>query len=125
MRQALRGSARVITLVVTLLAITAATAFAHVTLQSTSPGAGSVQKSSPKTASATFSGEIKSGTIKVYDASNTKVSKGNGAKDPRNVKRVSTSLNADLPNGRYTAKWNITAPDGHKQSGSFSFRIKK
>ncbi|MCB0880078.1 MAG: copper resistance protein CopC [Thermoleophilia bacterium] len=126
MRHSLPARARRITATaLVLLVITAATAIAHVTVVSRTPTPNGVLKRSPTTASTTFSGEIKKGTIKVFDAKGKKVSRGNGAKDPRNVRRVSTRLNSGLKNGRYVVRWNITAGDGHKQSGSYSFRIKK
>ncbi len=101
----------------------APSASAHVNLASTSPSSGA-SVSAPRSVSATFTGTIRSGTITVRNAAGRKVSVGTGARDPRNVKRVSTTLNSGLAAGRYTVSWTIKAGDGHSKSGSFSFRIR-
>ena len=33
-------------------------------------------------------------------------------------------LNPGLKTGSYKATWSITAADGHKQTGSFTFKLK-
>ncbi len=107
-----------------VLAFGATSALAHVTFKSSSPAKGSTVKKSLKTVKVTFSGTIRSGTLKVYGPKGGKVSKGNGGRDPRNIKRLTVALKSGLKVGKYTAKWTITAADGHKQSGSFTFRLK-
>ncbi len=111
-------------LVALVLAFGATAAWAHVTVSSTSPGKGKTVKKSLKTVKVTFSGTIRSGTLKVYNSKGTKVSKSTGGRDPRSIKRVITSLNTGLKAGSYTARWTITAADGHKQHGSFGFKLK-
>ena len=71
----------------------------------------------------TFSGPIRSGTLKVFNATGQKASKGTGGRDPRNVSRLRTGLKAGLAPGRYTARVTWVAADGHRQSDSFQFRL--
>ncbi len=114
-----------IALVVALvLAFGATAAWAHVTVTSTSPGKGTTVKKSLKTVKVTFSGPIRSGTLKVYGPRGGKVSIGNGGRDPRNIKRLTVGLKSGLKVGKYTARWTETAADGHKKSGSFTFKLK-
>lgn len=70
-----------------------------------------------------FSGPIRSGTLKVFDAGGTKVSKGSGGRDPRDVSRLRTALKQGLGPGRYTARVKWVGADGHSQSSSFEFRL--
>ena len=51
-----------------VLAFGATAAWAHVTVKSTSPGKGTTVKKTLKTVKVTFSGTIRSGTLKVYGA---------------------------------------------------------
>lgn len=97
-----------------LSALSAAPALAHVEVKKT--------KGNAKSASVTFSGPLKSGSIKVTGPGG-KASKGGGGVDPRKVSRVAVDLEKGLKAGSYTAKWKITAADGHQQSGSFSFSL--
>jgi methionine-rich copper-binding protein CopC len=93
-------------------------------VQSTSPGKGSTVKKTRKTVKVTFNGPVRSGTLKVYNAAGTKVSIGNGGRDPRNIKRLTVSLKSGLKVGKYTAKWTIVSADGHALKGSFWFKLK-
>lgn len=87
-------------------------ALAHVEVKKT--------KGNSKSASVTFTGPLKSGSIKVKGPDGKA---GSGGIDPRKVSRLATDLEKGLKAGSYTAKWKITAADGHAQSGSFSFSI--
>lgn len=96
-------------------------ASAHEDIVSTKPsgqakvGLGSV--------TVTFSGPIRSATLKVFDADGNKVSKGTGARDPRNVSRARAALKSGVGPGRYTARVKWVGADGHEQSSSFQFRL--
>ena len=107
-----------------VLAFGATAAWAHVTVTSTSPGKGTTVKKTLKTVKVTFSGTIRSGTLKVYGPKGGKVSIGNGGRDATNIRRLKTTLKSGLKAGKYTAKWTETAADGHKKSGSFTFKLK-
>ncbi len=101
----------------------AASALAHVQLVSSSPRSGSTV-TSPASVTMTFSGPLRSGTLKVVGPGNRKVSKGNGSRDPRNIKRVFVSLQRGLKAGTYRVSANIVAGDGHRESFAYSFKIK-
>jgi len=104
--------------------VAAATAFAHTGLTSTYPGKGKTASKRIGWVSATFSGTIRSGTIKVTGPGNRTVSSGSGQRDPRSVKRIRVKLKSGLKAGSYKAAWTMKAPDGHTQRGTFSFRLR-
>lgn len=103
------------------VALMAPVASAHDEIVATSPS--SQGKTTQKRVAVLFSGPIRSGTLKVFNAAGAKVSKGKGGRDPRNVKRLVVSLKAGLTPGRYTARVAWVAADGHQQSDSFGFRL--
>jgi methionine-rich copper-binding protein CopC len=102
----------------------AAPAFAHTKVKSTSPKRGGTARTSVGAVTVTFTQAIQRGSLLVTGPGGTKVSKGNGGRDPRKISRVRVSLKGSLAAGRYTARWKITAADGHAQSGSFRFRLR-
>ena len=101
----------------------AAPAFAHTELKSTYPSKNQTVTKNLSKVTVTFSGQIRSGTIKVTGPSGT-ISSGNGGRDPRNVKRLAVPIKSSKKAGTYTAKWTMRAADGHTQTGSFKFKIK-
>jgi len=109
---------------VAVSAVTAATAFAHVEFKSSTPGKGKTASTHISTVTVTFSGPIRKGTLKVTGPGGKTYSNGSGGRDPRNISRVRTSMKSGLKAGTYTAKWSITAGDGHAESGSFTFKLK-
>ena len=106
------------------LAVTAGTALAHTEVKSTSPAKGSTARTSISTVTVTFTGPIRSGTLRVTGPGGT-VSVGNGGRDPRKITRLRVPLKASKRVGRYTARWTATAADGHYQRGSFKFKLRK
>ena len=98
-------------------------AYAHVGVASRSPRPGATVPKTLRSVKITFTGSIRSGTLKVYNARGVKVSNGTGGRDPRNIRRLVTSLKSGLKAGRYTAKWTCTAADGHRESGYWRFRL--
>lgn len=121
-------SRKLILVVLAALALTvvgAGTAMAHTTVKSTSPKNGSTVAKSLKSVKVLFSGQIRSGTLKVVRVSTgKKVSVGKGGRDPRNVKRLTVRLKSGLAKGKYKANWSMVAADGHTQSGSFWFKLR-
>jgi methionine-rich copper-binding protein CopC len=100
----------------------AAPASAHVTVVSKSPATSA--KKTVKTARVTFNQAIRSGTLRVYRISNgVKVSIGSGARNPRNLKQLVCTLKSGKAAARYVARWTVVGPDGHRQSGSWRFRL--
>jgi methionine-rich copper-binding protein CopC len=105
-------------------ALATATAFAHETVKSTSPAKGKTASRHITSATVTFNGQIRSGSMKVTGPGGKVVSSGQGGRDPRNVKRLRVPLKSGLKAGSYKATWKIVASDGDNQSGSFTFKLK-
>lgn len=117
-----------IRLVVTLLvafaaAALAATAFAHVDVRSRSPSKGATASTSIGSVSVRFEGPIRRGSIRVVGPGGRVVSTG-GGRDPRNITRVRVGLKGSKRAGRYRARYSIVAADGHRQRGSWRFRLR-
>ena len=114
----------ILTTAAAISAATATTAFAHVEVKSTSPGKGKTASTRLAKVTVTFTGSIRKGTLKVTGPGRKTASKGSGGRDPRNISRLAVSLKSGLKAGSYKATWSITAADGHKQTGSFTFKLK-
>ena len=121
----MRRSLIATTATVAAFAATAAPALAHVDVTSTSPSRGGSAKTTIRTVKVTFDGQLRSGTVTVTRVGSGKVSRGAGGRDPRNVRRLSVGLESGLRAGRYKVRWTIVAADGHDQSGSFRFRLRR
>jgi copper resistance protein C len=104
---------------------TATTASAHVRLKSTSPKKGGSASTSLGTVTVTFTGPLRSGTVRVTDSDGDKVSVGAGGRDPRKISRLRVGLRGGKSAGRYRVRWSAVAADGHRSSGSFSFRLRR
>lgn len=114
---------RCISILATALVLGGATiALAHTEVQSTSPAGGATAKTSIKQVTVAFTKALRSGTLRVTGPGGKVVSAG-GGRDPRNVKRLLTGLKGSLKAGSYKASWTIVAPDGHRQKGSFRFKL--
>ena len=88
------------------------------------PGQGTHGRSTRiRTVTVTFTGPIQRGTLRVTGPGKVVVSVGSGGRDPRKVTRLRVGLKRSLKAGRYKARWNMVAADGHHQHGSFRFRI--
>ena len=105
-------------------AIGAGTAFAHVEYKSSSPAKGKTASTHTTWVTVTFTGALHKGTLKVTGPGDKSVYNGSGGRDPRNISRLRVPLKSGLKAGSYKARWSITAADGHKQSGSFTFKLK-
>jgi len=82
-------------------------------------------KTSIRTVAVTFTGVIRGGSIRVTGPRGRVVSTGRGGRDPREVTRLVVPLKRGLKPGTYRASWRIVAADGHSQSGSFKFRLRR
>ncbi len=118
---ALRLAATLVLLVGSLFV--AQSAAAHVQVTNTSPDRGATVCTTRKQVSVAFDGRINGGTLRVIRlADEVKVSVGNGDALTR---RIVAQLRPErLLVGRYRAYWDATARDGHRQSGSFGFRLR-
>ena len=99
------------------------TAQAHTEVAKVKPSGSA--KTSIRTVSVTFTGLIRSGSIRVIGPGGKVYSAGRGGRDPRNVNRLVVPLKRSLKAGTYKAKWKAVAADGHEQSGSFGFRLRR
>lgn len=115
-----RWSAAALATIASLALATAAQA--HTEVASTSPRNGRTASTATRSVTVTFTGQIRRGTLSVSRAGR-KVSRGSGGVDPRSVKRLRVALGSRLKAGRYVARWSIVAADGHRQSGTFRFRL--
>jgi methionine-rich copper-binding protein CopC len=104
---------------------TVAVAHAHFDVKSTSPGKGATAATSLRAAKVTFTGPLRSGTLRVAAPGGKLASVGDGGRDPRNVARLRVRLKDGLSAGRYRARWTAVSADGHPQSGSFRFRLRR
>jgi methionine-rich copper-binding protein CopC len=102
----------------------AAPASAHTEVKSTTPASGGTAKSTLARVTVTFTGAVRSGTLRVVGPGGKVVSTGGGV-DPRKPTRLLAGLKGSLKPGSYTARWTVVAADGHKQKGSFSFKLRK
>lgn len=107
-----------------VLAFSAGTALAHTRVKSTSPARNATAKTSISTVTVTFTGPIRRGSVRVSGPGGTASSSG-GGRDPRNINRLRVPLKRGLRAGRYTARWTMTAADGHTQRGSFRFKLRR
>jgi copper resistance protein C len=99
-------------------------ALAHVELERTSPKAHATVKA-PAAVRMTFSGPLRSASLTVTGPGGKTASKGHGGRDPRNIDRALVALRSGLAAGRYTVKASVTAADGHKETFTFWFRVKR
>jgi copper resistance protein C len=99
-------------------------ALAHVELEKTSPKAHSTVKA-PSAVRMTFSGPIRSASLTVTGPGSKTASTGHGGRDPRNIDRAVVSLKSGLAAGKYAVKAKVTAADGHTETFTFWFRIKR
>jgi len=108
------------------LVLTGATiASAHTEVKSTSPAKGATANTSIARVTVTFTGTLKRGTLRVVGPDGEVASVSNGARDPRNIRRLLVGLKRSLKPGSYTASWTALVADGHTQKGSFRFKLKR
>ncbi len=112
---------RVLLTAATLVLVFPAQAFAHATLEQTTPGFRQRLASSPQKIVLRFDQYVQGlpGSVRLYSSS-----------DSMRVKRVGTDgryLTAwvpRLPKGAYTVRWHAMSGDGHVVSGVFTFGVR-
>jgi hypothetical protein len=99
-------------------------AFAHAGLTSTSPARGATVKALPSFVKITFSEPIGSVTsVRLKDAKGRDHVVTAGL-DPRNAARVVARTTRPVA-GTYVCTWSIVSDDGHRETGTFRFRVRK
>ena len=104
--------------------ITAPQALAHSGAPVTSPKSGAVLGSLPATVTLTFGDRLARVTgVQVLDAKGVNHA-ASARLDPRNAARVIVRTTRPSA-GAYTVRWQVRSEDGHAESGTFSFRVRR
>ncbi|WP_059042310.1 copper resistance CopC/CopD family protein [Paenibacillus rubinfantis] len=108
-----------------LLILAPASASAHAYVVSSQPAANETLDTSPATFEIEFNEPIEAGfhKLEVIGPNGNIVNDGGAGIDPRQPSRLTASLQPNLPEGLYTAKWNVVSGDGHAISGTIPFQI--
>ena len=109
-----------------LVAAAATPAFAHATLEETSPAAGRVLDQPPKSLTLGFneSVEVALGAIRVFNSKGQRIDIGDTSHPAGQQSRVQ----ADLPNlddDSYVVTWRVISADAHPVRGAFTFQVGK
>jgi copper transport protein len=102
----------------------AAPAFAHATLEQTSPSAGQVLDRSPKKVTLGFdeSVEVALGAIRVYNSKGERLEVGS----PSHPGGQQSQVQVDVPklgDDSYVVTWRVISADSHPVSGAFTFQV--
>ena len=113
------------TLTLSTLMMTAAAAFAHAKLQTSTPADGTAVTAAPTELRLTYNEpvEVSMSTIKVTGAGDTVVATDKVAADPANDKTLVQALPKLAP-GDYRVQWNTMGHDGHHTKGEIHFTVK-
>lgn len=97
-----------------------AAAFGHAGVDKTYPANAASVSTSIKRVSVTFDEAVTTGTLSVRT--------GGGAAVPVTVRhkgaKITGTLQRRLGKGRYRVSWRAVADDGHKERGTWSFRVR-
>ena len=110
--------------VAVLVAATAVPAFAHATLQETSPAPGQVLDSAPKEITLGFneSVEVALGAIRVYNSHGERLDIGAVSHPGGDQSRVRVTV-PKLDKDSYVVTWRVISADAHPVRGAFTFQI--
>jgi copper transport protein len=117
--------ALLLALLITFL-IPADRASGHAYLDQSNPDAGDIVEEVPEEIRLWFTEPLEPdhSFIVLYDATGSEIDDVESRIDPDDQFQMYMPLPDDLPNGTYTVQWrNISAADGHSQSGFFAFTI--
>jgi copper resistance protein C len=98
-------------------------AFAHAPVLGTSPRDGAI-RSHVRTVSVRFGESVVTGLITVKRANGTTVAARTSGLSPSNHARLRAVFAHRLPAGKYTVSWRARADDGHREHGTFRFRVR-
>jgi len=100
-------------------------AVAHAFPDHSEPRVGHTVDASPPAVRIWFDGQIEPvfSKLRVEDAKNRQVDKGDSRVDPADATMLEVGL-PPLPPGRYRVFWSVVARDGHRTEGDFAFRVK-
>ena len=103
--------------------ILAVPAFAHAPVIGTFPAKGATV-SSVRTVSVRFGESVVTGLITVSRSNGSAVRARAAGLDPRNHARLRATFGRRLPSGSYKVSWRARADDGHREGGTFTFRVR-
>lgn len=100
-------------------------AFAHATLEGTSPPRGATVRQQPSAVVFRFSESVEGnfGALRVYDAEGERVDEGDAFHPGGDGGKLGAHLEPGLPDGSYTATYRVVSADGHIVSGGYVFSI--
>src|SRR5579863_2572557 len=99
-------------------------AFAHATLESTSPADGAVLRTAPATVSATFDEQVgvSADSLRVFGPDGQRADNGRTTHGSA-PQQITVGLLPDLGHGTYTVAWQVVSADSHHVQGAFTFSI--
>ncbi len=123
-RRLLARAAVVAVLAAIMVAVAAAPAFAHATLEETTPAAGQVLDTAPKTVTLRFneSVEVALGAIRVFNSRGDRLDVGSASHPSGEPRQVRVSL-PKLEKDSYVVTWRVISADSHPVSGAFTFQV--
>jgi copper transport protein len=101
------------------------TAFAHATLESSSPGRGEQLRRAPELVELRFSEpiEVSFGAVRVYDARGERVDRGPTSHPDGRGDAVAVNLRRGLGKGVYTVTYRVISADSHPVAGGLTFTV--
>jgi copper transport protein len=116
---------RVCGLALLTAALAPASAFAHATVQSTTPVSGAVLKAAPAQVVFHYDESVEGtfGAVRVYNAKGARVDSGGAFHPAGRGSLLGVRLEPRLPRGAYTATYRVVSADGHIVSGGFVFSV--
>jgi copper transport protein len=123
-RRLIARCAAVLVLATVLVALAASPAFAHATLEETTPTPGQVLDTSPKEITLGFNESVEAalGAIRVYDSRGDEVDIGQVSHPGGEQRRVRATL-PDLDDDSYVVTWRVLSADAHPVRGAFTFQV--
>ena len=112
-----------ISLALTSLLASAATAYAHAYLDHASPLVGSTVKNSPSEVRMWFTQALEPKFTSAQIRSSSGAVVGSGGVDSADPKQIVIRVNG-LPAGSYKVFWKVLSVDTHRTEGSFGFQVR-
>lgn len=112
-------------LVICLILLTAQGAFAHATVEATSPSDGQTVAAAPHQVSVTFDEPVtlQFGALRVFAPTGARVDEGSPAHPSGHANEITVDLASQLKQGTYTVAWRVVSADSHPVQGAFTFNI--
>ena len=109
-----------------LVGVSASPAFAHATLEQTSPAAGQVLDQPPKKLTLGFneSVEVALGAIRVYNSKGDRLEIGDASHPSGQQSQVQVDV-PKMDDDSYVVTWRVISADSHPVSGAFTFQVGK